>query len=198
MLLRIHHLILAEQHDLRLSDLLLATYLPTTSNILRESNAAHFYEPSEPFTNFIPNLVHIPQLYNELALIVCNKWNELLNSYGGSNNLAAKDEHGLYDLAVVIFISFVTVVIDFVKDFVTVKDDSIKYFLTLCRREIERKNLSMKYLLNATLVSLHPRNVIESIVNATFCITITWCVLMPLMWYRELVAIVRYALDPRK
>lgn len=199
MLVRMHHLILAEEQDLRLSDFLLATSLPTTSSIhLRESNATNFYEPSEPFCNFIPSLVHIPQLYNELSLIICNKWNELLNSYGGSNNLAVKQEHGLFGFAVVVFISFVTVCIDFLNDFETVKDDSLKYFLNLCRREIERKNLSVRYLLNAALVSLHPKNVIESIINTTFWITITWCILLPMMWYKEFMAIVRCMMDPRK
>lgn len=198
MLVRMHHLILAEEPDLRLSDFLLATSLATTSIPLMESNATNFYESSEPFSNFIPTLVHIPQLYNELALTICNKWNELLNSYGGSKNIEVKNEHGLFDVAVVICISFVTVAIDFCKDFATVKDDTFKYFLNLCRREIELKNFSLKSLLNSTLVSINPRNVIELVINTTIWITVHWCILLPIMWYKEFVAIVRYLLDPRK
>lgn len=199
MLVRMHHLILAEEPDLRLSDFLLATSVPTTAVPLDESNETNFFEPSsEPFSNFMPSLVHIPRLYNELALITCNKWNELLNSYGGSDNVEVKKEHGLFDLAVVIFISVVTVVIDFIKDFATVKGDTVRYFVNLCRREIERKNLSIKCLLNSTLVSLHPKNVIELIINTTFWLTVNWCILLPIMWYKEFMAIVRHMLDPRK
>lgn len=199
MLVRMHHLILAEEKDLKMNDFLLATSLPTTSIPLDDLNQMHSLEPSEPFSNFVPTLVHIPQLYNELALIVCNKWNELLNSYGGSNNnLEVKNEHGLFDLAVVIFISVVTVVIEFIKDFATVKEDTFKYFMNLCRSQIERKKLSVKCVLNSTLVSLHPKNVIESIVNTTFWITVNWCILLPMMCYKEFMAIIRYMLDPRK
>lgn len=194
MFVRVHHLILAEEPDLRLSDFLLTASHPTTSIPLIEST--NFYDTSEPFSNSIPTFVHIPKLYNEIELIICNRWNELLNRYGGGNKLEVKDDHGLLDLAAVVFIAFVTVMIEFSKDFTTVKEDTVRYFLILCRREIERKNLSVKCLLNATLVSLHPKRVIETIVQTTFWITVNWCVILPIMWYREFVAIVKYMINP--
>lgn len=172
--------------------------LPTTSIPLREQNATNFYEPMEPFSNFTPTLVHIPQLYNELALIICNKWNELLNSYGGSKNIEVKSDHGLFNLAVVVFISLVTVILDFSKDFATIKDSTLTYFIILCRREMERKNLSIISFFNSMLVSLHPKNVIQSMINMAFWFTVTSFILVPLMWYKEFVTSVRYMVDPRK
>lgn len=198
MFVRVHHFILAEEPDLRLSDFILTTSHPTTSVPLTDSNAMNFNDVSEPFCSVIPTCVHIPKFFNELELIICNRWNELLNRYGGANQLELKDDHGLFDLAVVIFIAFVTVIVEYSRDFTTVKEDSSKYFLHLCRREMERKNLSIKCFLNATLVSLHPKNVIETIVQTTFWIAINWCILLPLMWYREVVAIVKYLINSRK
>lgn len=202
MLVRMHHLILAEEQDLKLSDILLATPFPSTSISLNESTATNLYDPTtEPFGNFIPIIVHIPHLYNELALISCNKWNELLNNYNrfdAGNNSEPNYQHGLFELAVLIIISLVTVIIDFSKDFSTVKDDALKYFLLLCRREMERRNISVKCLVYSTIVSLHPRNMIESAFNFAFWIITTWCILLPIMWYKEFVAIVRYFLDPRE
>ncbi len=199
MLVRVHHLILAEEPDLRLSDFLLATSLPTTS---MESNASNSNDGSslKPFCNFIPTLEHIPNLYNEISLNICNKWNELLQSYGGTGdaNLEVKQEHGLFDVAVVGFIAFVAVLMEFCNDFATVKEDTFKYLFNLCRREMERKNLSLKSLLNATLVSLHPKHVIESIIQTTFWMTVNWCILLPIMWYKEFVAIVKYIVDHSK
>ncbi|XP_037040011.1 uncharacterized protein LOC119077006 isoform X1 [Bradysia coprophila] len=197
MFVRIHHLILAEEPDLRLSDFLLTTSHPTTSIPLMEANATNFCDTSEPFCNSIPTLVHIPKLYNEIELMICNRWNELLNRYGGGNKLEVKDDHGLFDVAVVIFIAFVTVMIEFLRDFTMVKEDTGRYFFNLCRRELERKNLSIKCLLNATLVSLHPKSMIETIVQTTFWITVNWCIILPIMWYREFVAIVKYFINPQ-
>lgn len=187
---------MAEEPDLRLSDFLLTASHPNTSIPSIESK--NFYDTSEPFCNSIPAFVHISKFYNEVELVVCNKWNELLNRYGGGSKLEVKDDHGLFDFAVVTFIAFVTVLIEFSRDFTTVKEDAGRYFLFLCGREMERKNLSLKCLLNATLVSLHPKSVIETFVQTTFWITVNWCVLLPIMWYREFVAIVKYMINPRK
>lgn len=200
MLVRMHHLILAEEPNLRLSDILLATSVPTAS-IPSDLMATNVYGPSEPFNNYIPTIVHIPQLYNELELVICNKWNELLSSYSrfnGNNNLEANNQPGLFELTMLIFISLVTVTIDFSKDFTTVKDDAFRYFLHLCRREMERRNLSLKCILYSTIVSLHPRNIIESTLNLIFWVVVTWCILLPIMWYKELVAILRFLMDPRE
>lgn len=201
MLVRMHHLILAEQPNLRLSDILLATSLPTTSIPLSDSMTTNLYEPTEPFGNYIPTIVHIPNLYNELALVICNKWNELLNSYSrfdGSNNLEANNQPGLFELAVLIFISFVTVIVDFSKNFSTVKDGVTKYFLHLCRREMDRRNLSLKCLIYSTIVSLHPKNVIEATLYFIFWVIVNWCILLPIMWYKEFVALLRFMMDPQQ
>lgn len=199
MLVRMHHLILAEEPDLQLSDILLATSFPATSIPLNESKTTHFFEPTDPFFNFIPTLVHVPHLYYELFLVVCNKWNELLNTYNGSGyNSEVNYQQGLTQFAVLIFISLVTVIVDFCKDFSSVKDDSMKYFLNLCRRERERKNLSIKRLVDSTMVSLHPRNVIESTFNLIVWVVTTWFFVLPIMWYKEFLAIFRYLLDPSK
>lgn len=200
MLVRVHHLILSEEQGLKLSDFLLATYLPSTDihPVLESNTLATFNEPSEPFCTFVPHLVHIPELYNQLVNNVCNWWNELLNSYGGnsSKSVQLKSGHGLFDMAVIIFIALATVLIDFLKDFTTVKEDAFKYFVILCRREIERKNLSPTSAISATLVSLNPKTIVASVVQFSFWITINCFILLPIMWNRECLAIAKYFIDP--
>lgn len=204
MLFRMHHLILAEEQDLRLSDLLLVDSFPTSTSIhLNESSEAIFNDSSDPFNNLIPTAVHIPQLYNELTLVICNKWNELLNNYNRfeDDDSEMNKHQGVFKLMVLIFISIVTVIMDFSKGFSAVKDDAfikLKYFLSLCRREIERRNLSISCIVHSTLVSLHPKNIIESIFNTIVWVVVTWCILLPLIWLRELIAVARFLMDPRE
>lgn len=206
-IVRIHHLLLSEESELRLSDLLCVESVDAQSTTAcGDGEALEKLDeqiPKSPLTNIITYPVYIPQLLLRLQITLSNYWNEFLSTYDPyvgtitpSCDETDKDEPHidriqlttLSQLLAIVLISLVTVATDFTKTFYAIKHHpliKLKFLRNLVKREIRKRNVTWKCCYNAITTSLSPLGVATATFEF-FCwmfvmITIQW----PHLLYRE-------------
>lgn len=80
---RMHHLLISEQPNLRLSDLLAIDSTTSTSvlNSSGEEDVSDRQIPKSPLLDIMQYPVYIPQLYMRLQIALTNAWNEFKSKY---------------------------------------------------------------------------------------------------------------------
>lgn len=207
-IVRIHHLLLSEESDLRLNDLLsvesidtMMTSTPSEADALEKLDAQI---PKSPLTNIITYPVYIPQLILRLQITLSNYWNEFLSKYDTFvGSIAAtdcadssKDEpenektqlSTLPQLLAILLISSGTVAMDFCKGFYAIKHHpliKVKFLRNLVNREIRKRHITWQCCYNAITTSLHPINVSKATIECICSICVTMAISWPHLLYRE-------------
>lgn len=80
---RMHHLLISEEPNLRLSDLLAINSTTSASvvNGIGEQDVIDRQIPKSPLMNIMQYPVYIPQLYMRLQIVLTNTWNEFKSKY---------------------------------------------------------------------------------------------------------------------
>ena len=176
--MRIHHLLLAEEPDLRLNELLLIeSFAPAASEadaVRRDESETALSENIDqqirrsPLIKILDSPKYIPQLYSRVWILVSNKWNEFISNYDQSmkqssiTNLEPStlsfDEdsrevtpiNSLSQLLAVLIISTVTIARDFIKGFNATKSHPL---------------MKIKFLNNLIKREIRKRNITMACLN---------------------------------
>ncbi|XP_062545551.1 uncharacterized protein LOC134212061 [Armigeres subalbatus] len=191
MLYRIHHLLLEEQQKLRISDLLLI-----------DSKIEHDKQISDCdsiFANLLERPVYLPRIWNDIGAMVSNKWNEFIYQHDPLESPDIEKKHiaGIQQLVSVLLIGVVTIVSDFSKGFSKVSGNplmKIDYLKSLIDREIQRRNLNLRTIWNAIMISVDPINVIKELVFIFWKVGATITLMLPWYVFQEMEAIRIYIL----
>lgn len=202
-----HHLLISEESELRLSDLLSVETIDTlTTPTPSEAAALQKLDekiPKSPLTNIITYPVYIPQLLLRLQITLSNYWNEFLSKYDpyvGTIATTCDDESKdepetnkkqlstLPQLMAILLISSVTIATDFIKGFYAIKHHpliKLKFLRNLVKREIRKRSITWYCIYNALTTSLNPLNVARTTIEliCSMCVTIT--IQWPHLLYQE-------------
>lgn len=183
---RMHHLLISEEPNLRLSDLL-AIDSTTTSSVLNgrgELDVDRQIQKS-PLTDILQHPVYIVQLYTRLQIGLTNAWNEFKSKYdpyvgkpSGRDGAEASTSapipthddpklprietlpiETLPQLFASLLISYVTIANDFYKGFYATKHTpmiKIKFLNGLINREVNKRNISWEVIWNSMKTTLNP------------------------------------------
>ncbi|XP_055613168.1 uncharacterized protein LOC129759680 [Uranotaenia lowii] len=194
LLYRVHHLLLEEQRNLRISDLLLIDLRSTCAE-----SANNISECGSIFTNLMERPVHLPKIWNDLNALISNKWNEFVYQHDPleSPDLEKKHIAGIQQLMSVTLIGIVSVVSDFYRGFSKVSGNPLRkidFLKSLIDREICRRNLNLGTIWTAIISSLDPINVIKEWIFLLWKIGATLTLMVPWYIFREFEAIRIYVL----
>lgn len=144
--------------------------------------------------------VHIPKLYNSIMGSICNSWNEFIYTHDPleSNKDVKCHESkngGITQLVAIVWISIVTIALDFYKGFYAVKNEpmiKLHFLHGLVQREIRRRQLSRQAIGKAVLFSFHPINCVQTILAVAWWSCMFWTVRLPCTLMKELACGVKY------
>ncbi|XP_062707377.1 uncharacterized protein LOC109420076 [Aedes albopictus] len=191
MLYRIHHLLLEEQQNLRISDLLLVDR--------KIENEKRISDCDSIFANLLERPVYLPRIWNDIGATISNKWNEFIYQHDPLESPDIEKKHiaGIQQLISVVLIGVVTVVSDFSKGFSKVSGNplmKIDYLKSLIDREIQRRNLNLRTIWNAIMMSIDPINVVKELIFMFWKVGATITLMLPWYVFQEMEAIRIYIL----
>lgn len=211
MLVRMHHLLLAEGSESCLLDLLRMDTLIPPPRLLSTSETEriavnHRAVGSNPLRNIVKPLVHLPKLYNQFADTICNQWNEFVfkNEPKLDSNVSQVDMKpisGCIQLLSILVIASVTVVRDFCKGFNATKHEpaaKMQFLIGIVRREIIKRQLSWSCIGNVVRGSIRPISLVRGGVSLMWRNCVLWCYKLPLTVYTEAVSCVSYLIGSGK
>ncbi|CAD7078830.1 unnamed protein product [Hermetia illucens] len=188
-LVRVHHLILAEEEELKPNDLLL---------IKPSSKTVEIFEPPAATTSnligFLKKPKHIPNLWTHITMSASNRWNEFIYHYDPleSPDVDKKQPINCFSqLLSILFITTFTVCSDFIREYNKIKNHpqyKIKFLFNLIRRESHKRNLNRKALTDSILYSFNPMNILKFLMALFWQIIFTVIFLSPYYIYREFLA----------
>ncbi|XP_021711906.1 uncharacterized protein LOC110680414, partial [Aedes aegypti] len=191
LLYRIHHLLLEEQQNLRISDLLLIDR--------RIENEKRISDCDSIFANLLERPVYLPRIWNDIGATISNKWNEFIYQHDPLESPDIEKKHiaGVQQLVSVVLIAVVTVVSDFSKGFSKVPGNplmKIDYLKSLIDREIQRRNLNLRTIWNAIMMSIDPINVVKELIFLFWKVGATLTLMLPWYVFQEMEAVRIYIL----
>lgn len=188
-LVKVHHLLIAEQEGLHISEMLM---LNSSNKLSIEVYGSPRESPKLSY--FVRKPVHIQNLINYVWLGIINRWNEFTYHF---DSLESPD--GVQKLRIdcvskllsVLLITAVTVLVDFWRASNGMKlslGARYSLFFTLIRREVLRRNLSYSVVIDSVKSSLHPFSIFKNFIRIVWYIKVNVFLLMPYNVYRELLA----------
>lgn len=203
-LTRIHHLILSQEPELCLKDmLLLDSFSSRNVEFGKQSiDADRTFDRTvrETLQHPFDAPVHIPKLYNSVMGSICNSWNEFIYTYDpleSHKDVKCQEAKGggIAQLLAVVWISVVTIALDFHKGFYAVKNEpmiKLNFLHSLVQREIRRRQLSGQVIGKAILFSLHPINCVQTIMVGAWWCCMFWTVRLPCLIIKEVSCCAKY------
>ncbi|KAL5279003.1 hypothetical protein ACFFRR_003553 [Megaselia abdita] len=190
-LIKLHHLLLAEEENLHVSDILMLSGTNSDKMTVETLNTPH---PPKLY-NFVEKPKHIPRLWNHLAMVISNAWNELLFKYDSLDgcDLEKKPKITCFsELFSSLFIAIVTIALDYWKGRNKVKKEikyQWKFVNNIVQREITKRNLSMEVAIDAIFWSMNPINVAKNIIKFIVILNLSKLFYLPFYTYKELFAL---------
>ncbi|XP_075152051.1 uncharacterized protein LOC142226070 [Haematobia irritans] len=204
-LLKIHHLIIAEEENLHISEMLMLrdnTDIPIieigggeTRNIAKTKRLSHFIRKPE----------HIERLLKYLLRVIINQWNKFIyefESLDGPDGTTGVQITNITQLLSVLLIITVNVVIAYWKIMSERKKKSyhlqrynfeteskLRFISRLLKKEAEERHLSWAASKTAVLNSLHPTNLTRTCATFLWKINVNSFVALPYLSYCELMAL---------
>lgn len=212
-----HHLLLSEEPNLRLSDLI-SIDSTTTTSVLNGRGELDMDRklPKSPLTDILKYPIYIPQLYMRLQIGLTNAWNEFKSKYDPyvgripfkpdipqiSMNSGDDDDtkfpfpetlpiETLTQLSAAMIVSYITISIDFYRGFYAVKHHPMikfKFLNSLINREIKKRNISWEIISNAMGSTFNPIQMTKRAFEWICWTGITISILLPHLLIRELQA----------
>ncbi|XP_055847068.1 uncharacterized protein LOC129912720 [Episyrphus balteatus] len=188
-LVKVHHLLIAEQDGLHTSEILMLN----SSNKLSIDVYGTTRE-SPKLSYFVRKPVHVQNLFNYIWLGIINRWNEFtyhFDSLESPDGVQKLQIDCISKLLSVLLITTVTVLIDFWRANKGIKTSfraRYRLFYTLIRREILRRNISYGVVMDSIKTSLHPFSIFKNLIRIIWYINVNIILLMPYNIYRELLA----------
>lgn len=187
---RMHHLLISEEPNLRLSDLL-AIESTTSASVVNSSGEANVPDkqiPKSPLIDIMKYPVYIPQLYMRLQIFLTNAWNEFKSKYdpyvGKPPNPASTtpaatpsfDDAKLTSIQTLpietlpqlyasLLVSYITIAKDFYRGFYATKHHpmiKLKFLNSLINRETKKRNISWEVVWNAMCTTLNPIRIVKA------------------------------------
>ncbi|CAD6998723.1 unnamed protein product [Ceratitis capitata] len=202
-LVKVHHLIIAEEEDLHISEILMLQEngRKPTINIGHPLGAA---TKPQALSSFVREPIHIRRLLNHITAQIVNTWNAFIYEF---ESLETPDGYrpvhitNVTQLLSVLLIVAVNVCIDYWRTMqlrqklrrrYNVHKDNygrLKIFTALLMKEIDRRNLSWPTAWMAIRTSWHPTNIAKTWTKFLWRVNINNTVLLPYRIYCELMAI---------
>ncbi|CAG9798055.1 unnamed protein product [Chironomus riparius] len=199
LMIRIHHLILDEQRNLKLGDMMLldrSRGMKIEYSIPKEDK----YLAYTPLEKIIRPAVGLRTIYEDITDATISRWNEFVMKHDSLDHHDgfAKCPQNLYDLVSSIVMTIFNTYIDYNRKSSKILKGStdpqlhLRFLSDLISTECERRQLTFKLVVNLILKALNPVNVAKStglFILRTICI---WIFLSPFYILRELNALRRY------
>lgn len=190
-LIKLHHLLLAEEENLHVSDILMLN--GTNSDKLTVETLSTPHPPK--LYDFVEKPKHIPRLWNHLAMVILNAWNEFLFKYDSSDGCDLEKKPAITCFSQLIsslFITVVIVVLDYLKGRTKVKKEikyQWKFVNNLVHREVTKRKLSMEVAIDAIFWSMNPINVAKNIIKFIVILNLSKLLYLPIYAYKEMFAL---------
>lgn len=201
-LVKVHHLIIAEEEDLHISELLMLQ--ENGRKPLIDMDQFGGGKKTQALSYFMREPVHIRRLLNHIGAQIVNAWNAFIYEF---ESLETPDGYravhitNVTQLLSVLLIVSVNVCIDYWRTMqlrqklrrrYNVQKDNygrMVIFTMLLMKEIERRNLSWQAAWMAICTSGHPTNIAKTWTKFLWRLNINHTVLLPYRIYCELMAI---------
>lgn len=181
-----HHLLISEEPNLRLSDLIEIDSTNAVSVLNGRGELDQDRQiPKSPLTDIMQYPIYIPQLFSRLQIGLTNAWNEFKSKYdpfvgkssGRASSTAAAATYLSHDelpkspdgetmpietlpqLFASLVISYITIANDFYRGFYATRHHpmiKMKFLNSLINREIRKRNISWEVLWHSTCTTLNP------------------------------------------
>uniref|UniRef100_A0A1L8DA55 Putative conserved plasma membrane protein n=1 Tax=Nyssomyia neivai TaxID=330878 RepID=A0A1L8DA55_9DIPT len=189
-LLRFHHLLLSDMPNIRICDLLLVeSGKPAT---LAEKEDEDLQDL--PFSNLIATPTSILELYSRITVAITNRWNEFIYRHDpleSPDGFKARVRE-LPQLLSLLLIAGVCVLSDFWRGYHAIREhpsEKLKFFMSLVRREVRRRNLSWDIVGDCVLDAVDPIAITRRTVRGFFWLVGQAIVIIPFAIIRECMAI---------
>ncbi|XP_053958771.1 uncharacterized protein LOC128863572 isoform X1 [Anastrepha ludens] len=201
-LVKVHHLIIAEEDDLHISEILMLQE-NGRKPVIDIDRLEGAMKP-QPLSYFVREPIHIRRLINHIGAQIVNYWNAFIYEF---ESLETPDGYrpvhitNITQLLSVLLIVAVNVCLDYRRTMqmrlklrrrYNVQKDNygrVKIFSMLLLKEIDRRNLSLPAAWMAICTSWHPANVAKTWTKFLWRVNINNTVLLPYRIYCELMAL---------
>lgn len=190
-LIKLHHLLLAEEENLHVSDILMLGGTNSDKLTVETLNNPH---PPKLY-DFVEKPKHIPRLLNHLAMVISNAWNEFLFKYDSLDgyDLEKKPKINCFSqLISSLFITVVTIALDYLKGRKKVKSEmkyQWKFVNNIVQREVTKRNLSMEVAIDAIFWSMNPINIAKNVIKFIVILNLSKLLYLPIHIYNEIFAV---------
>lgn len=147
-----------------------------------------------PFSNLIESPNSMLELYSRITVAITNRWNEFIYRHDPleSPDGLKKKVKELSQLLSLILIAGVCVISDFWRGYHAIRahpSEKFKYFMSLVRREVRRRNLSWEIVGDCILDAVDPVSITRRVVRGFFWVIGQAIVIIPCAIIRECMAI---------
>uniref|UniRef100_A0A7G3A9K2 Nonsense-mediated mRNA decay factor SMG8 n=1 Tax=Lutzomyia longipalpis TaxID=7200 RepID=A0A7G3A9K2_LUTLO len=195
-LLRFHHLLLSDMPNIRICDLLLVesgkAAAAAASRVTDEKEDEDVQDL--PFSNLITTPMSIQELYSRITVAITNRWNEFIYRHDPLESpdgfkIRVKE---LPQLLSLLLIAGVCVLSDFWRGYHAIREhpsEKFKFFMSLVRREVRRRNLSWEIVGDCVLDAIDPIAITRRTIRGFFWLLGQAIVIVPFAIVRECMAI---------
>ncbi|XP_067623265.1 uncharacterized protein [Eurosta solidaginis] len=201
-LIKVHHLIIAEEEDLHISELLMLHENGCKPAIDMDYMGRSV--KSQNLSSFVREPVHIRRLLNHISAQIVNSWNAFIYEF---ESLETPDGYrpvpisNVTQLLSVLIIIAVNVFMDYritmqlrqkLRGHYNVEKEKcgrLSILSTLLMKEIEHRNLTWPTAWGAMRTSWHPANIAKTLTKFLWRVSINNTILLPYRIYCELMAI---------
>lgn len=208
-----HHLLISEEPNLRLSDLLgIDSSVVATNQFDRNDLDTERQLPMSPLTNIFQYPVYMPQLITRLQISLANSWNEFKCKFDPYVGRPANQQQTiataqftdpkdpietkipietLPQLMASLLVSYVSIANDFSRGFYATKHHPIaklRFLNGLINREVKKRNISWDVTWQAICTTMSPIHVTKTVFAWICWLCVTMSILSPYLIYRELQA----------
>ncbi|XP_055386304.1 uncharacterized protein LOC129615226 isoform X2 [Condylostylus longicornis] len=185
-LVKVHHLLIADEHDLHVSDLLMVT-APNPIKMFKNVT-----QPSK-FETLIERPKHIPNLWNQIYMSAVNRWNEFIYYYDPLESPDKKQQITcLSQLISILFITVVTIITDFMKGYSKTNNHikyKFRYLVHLFERETSKRNLTIETIVDSLITTMNPINILKNMIRYTWYFCTAAVLLTPYYIIKESLAL---------
>ncbi|EDX05425.1 GD21804 [Drosophila simulans] len=202
-LIKLHHLIIAEEEDLHVSEMLLLQD-PHKKTTMTLSDGLDCDSSSPKLSRFVRKPEHISRLINHIIHLIICRWQKFIYEFESletPDGSTSSDQVGnLSQLVSLVVIVLVNVILGYIRSrtmLKKLKKRSVSYrnevgrFQTirlLLNRELDQRNLNWSVARNAVYKSLQPTNLVKALTRFLWRLNLNHVVLLPYHIYCEFLA----------
>lgn len=201
MLIRIHHLILDEQKNLKVSDMMLLDYSKGTkygSALLVADSEKRLMK--SPLMNMIRKPRNVIAIYEDVMDSFIQRWNNFVHENDSleHHDGSSKKPTDVSSLVSSVVMMFLNTQLDYKQQAPKIVRNSsdpqqkLRFWMNLMGEEWARRQLSFPLIIEILLQFINPINVISHIIKFLWWTIITWTFLSPFYIWRELTAVWKF------